>query len=142
MPVTDADVAHVRRAFEEFNVRFEALRRGGLDDYFAEFYAPEGEIFNVDGFPLPARYSGIEGYRRWFDETYGPYAAVRWTVRDAHAVGERVVALVTARGRPLDDPTELEVNVALTYEMERGRIRRVRNYVHDEDALAAAELGE
>jgi ketosteroid isomerase-like protein len=133
MPLDEADVALVRRAFEEFNVSAE-----GLADYFGRYFASDGVVEFVDGFPLPGRYVGVDGYRRWFEESYGPYDDIRRHLHSIAAVGDRVVALLTITGRPRDGDVELEVQLGNTYELEDGRIRHLRVYVGHERALEAA----
>jgi ketosteroid isomerase-like protein len=130
--VTDG-VAFVRRAFEEFD-----LREGSLEDYFARYYAPDGEIEFVDGFPIRGVYTGIDGYRRWFEDSYGPYEDVRRRLDSIRAVGDVVVALLTISGREKGDDVELEVQLGNTYELEDGRIKRLSVYVGHQRALDAA----
>ena len=137
MPPTDEDVALVRRAFEAFEPTPETL-----DDYFGRFFAPDGVIEFVDGFPLSGRYEGIEGYRRWFEDSYAPYEDVKRTLDSITVEGERVVALLTVTGRPRDDDVELEVQMGNTYELENGRIRYLRVYVGHERALESARAGQ
>ncbi|MEA2124991.1 MAG: hypothetical protein QOI80_1773 [Solirubrobacteraceae bacterium] len=138
MPVTDDDVAHVRRAFEAFNARFESLRGDALEGYHAEFYTPDSVVHNASAFPFAATYEGYEGYRRSWDDTYGPYEGVVWTVDSAEAVGERVVAVARSGGRPIGDPTWLEIKLALTYAMRGGRIARVDVFLTPEAAYEHA----
>jgi ketosteroid isomerase-like protein len=137
MPVTDDDVALVRRAFEEFNVAPD-----GLDDYFRRHFHPDGVVEFMDGFPVSGRYVGIEGYRQWFEESYGPYENVRRRLDSITAEGERVVALLTISGRSKEDATELEVHLGNSYELEDGRIRHLRVYVGHERTLEAARNGD
>jgi ketosteroid isomerase-like protein len=140
VPVSPADVAHVRAAFEEFDLG--SLRAGGLDAYFARFYTDDAVLEHAEGFPLPATgYAGRDGYRAWFDETYGPYAAVRWVAERVEAVGDRVVVLAWAQGRMADDPTELEVRLANVYTLRDGRIAAVHVYLSPEKAYADARAG-
>ena len=104
MPVTRADADHVQRAFDVFNERFEALRGDALGTYHAEFFVSDSIIHNADGFPMPATYEGFPGYRRWFDDSYGPYRDVQWAVDSLEIVGDRVIAVGAQRraraGRP------------------------------------------
>lgn len=141
MPVSESDLAHVRRAFVEFNERYDRLRGGGLADYHAEFYAPDSVIEHVDSFPTPGRYEGFAGYEEWFGQSYGNYRDVTWRIVDVEAVGERVLALVRVSGKPPDDDTELEIALGITYEMRDGRIGHVRVYVGHERARDAASSG-
>ena len=124
MPVSEQDVAHVRLAFEEFDIT--ALRAGGLRAYVERFYDDDAVIEHAEGFPVPAaRHMGHEGYVEWFEETYGAYSDVRWEPESVVAEGERVLAIALVKGRPHGHPTELEVRVAMVYRMHRGRIAHV-----------------
>jgi ketosteroid isomerase-like protein len=142
VPVSDSDLAHVRRAFVEFNERYDSLRDGGLAAYHAEFYAPDSAIEHVDNFPTPGRYDGFAGYEQWFGQSYGSYRDVTWRVAGVEAVGERVLALVRVSGKPADDDTELEVALGITYELRDGRIAHVRVYVGHDRARDAASSGD
>jgi hypothetical protein len=134
MTVDQDDVALVRRAFEEFHVASE-----DLEEYFHRFFAPDGVVEYVDGFPLPARYEGFEeGYKRWFEESYAHYDGVRRRLDSITAEGNRVVALLTISGRQKGDHVELTVQMGNTYELEHGRIRHLRIYLGHERALEAA----
>jgi ketosteroid isomerase-like protein len=131
--VDDRDVALVRRAFEEFHVSSDEL-----EGYFDRFFVPDGVVEFVDGFPLPGRYVGLDGYRRWFEESYGPYEDVQRRLDSITPEGERVVALLTVTGRQPGDDVELSVQMGNTYELEDGRIRHLRIYVGHDRALEAA----
>jgi ketosteroid isomerase-like protein len=133
MQTDDDTVALVRRAFEDFDVG-----SSDLDDYFRRYYVPNGVVEFVDGFPLTGRYEGIDGYRRWFEESYGPYTDVVRRLDAITAEGDVVVALLTLTGRSREDDVELEVRLGNTYELEDGRIRHLRIYVGHERALEAA----
>jgi ketosteroid isomerase-like protein len=141
VPVSASDLEHIRRAFTEFNERYESLRAGGLEEFHAEFYAPDAVIEHVDGFPAPGRFEGYEGYSAWFDESYGSYRDVTWQVVGVHVVADRVVALVRVSGKAPDDDVELELDLGITYEMRDGKIGYVRVYVGHERALGAASSG-
>jgi ketosteroid isomerase-like protein len=141
MAVSDADVEHVRRAFEEFDI--EALRGGGLKAYFERFYDDAAVVEHAEGFPVPAaRHMGSDGYAAWFEETYGPYAAVRWEVESIGAEGERVLAIARVRGHATGDPTELEVRLAMVYRMHAGRIAHVLVFLTPDLAVQAAKAAD
>jgi ketosteroid isomerase-like protein len=139
MPVTEADVGHVRRAFEVFNERFAALAGDALEPYHAEFFVPDSVVHNADGFPTQGTYSGFAGYRRWFDDTYGPYEDVSWALESVAAHGERVVAIGLSGGRVPGDPTWLEIRLGCTYALRDGRIARIDVFLTPEGATAHAE---
>jgi ketosteroid isomerase-like protein len=140
VPVSERDVAHVRRAFEAFDL--QALRDGALPAYFEEFYDDEAVVEPAEGFPVSAeRRVGAAGYQQWFDDAYGPYEDVRWSVDDVRAVGHCVVVLARVAGRPKGDQTELEVRLALVYRLRAGRIAHVRVFLTPDRAFEAAEGG-
>jgi hypothetical protein len=141
VPVSDSDLAHVRRAFVEFNERYDALRDGGVDSYHAEFYAPGWVIEHVDNFPSPGRYEGIDGYREWFGNSYGEYRDVTWQILGIEPVADRVLALVRVSGTAPDDDVRLEIALGITYEMRDGKIGHVRVYLGHERARDAASSG-
>jgi ketosteroid isomerase-like protein len=135
----DRDVEHVTRMLRDTGRRFEGS--GELESYFAEFFCPDAVMEHVDDFPLPGSYEGLEGYRRWFDDAYGPYEDVAFRVESVAAEGDRVLALMTITGRERGDKVELTVQMGNTYEMRDGRIARVRVYVGHERAIEAARSG-
>jgi SnoaL-like domain len=132
----DPDVAFVLEAFQSFDVQ-----AGTLDEYYERFWQPDGVIEFVDGFPITGSYSGIEGYKRWFDDSYGPYEDIERRLDSITKEGERVVTLLTVTGRPEGEDLELEVQLGNTYELADGRIKRLNVYVGHDRALAAARDG-
>jgi ketosteroid isomerase-like protein len=133
----DPDVAFVLEAFQAFE-----LQEGTLEDYFARFYAPDGVIEFVDGFPVKGRYEGIEGYRRWFADSYAPYDDVQRQLVSITKEGELVVAVLLITGRPKGEDVNLELQLGNTYELEDGRIKHLRVYVGHRRAIDAARGGD
>jgi ketosteroid isomerase-like protein len=132
MAATDADLQVVLRAFEEFEVGQTDIR-----EYYGRFWHPEAVIESVDGFPVPGRYEGFEGYQRWFEDSYAPYEDVRRRLDSIKLEGDCVLALMTISGRPKGDDMELEVQTGSAYEVDDGRIKRLCVYVgHDRAVLA------
>jgi hypothetical protein len=132
----DPDVAFVLQAFQAFEVQ-----EGTLEEYFERFWAPDGVIEFVDGFPISGRYEGLEGYRRWFADSYAPYEGVQRRLDSLTKEGNCVVVLLTITGRPKDEDIDLEVQLGNTYELEGGLIKYLRIYVGHERALEAARNG-
>jgi ketosteroid isomerase-like protein len=132
----DPDVAFVLEAFRAFEVR-----EGTLEDYFARFYAPDGVLEFVDGFPLPGSYEGIDGFKEWYADSYGPYDDVRRELVSIAKEGDRVVVLLTISGRPKGEDLDLELQVGNTYELADGRIKHLRVYVGHRRAVEAARDG-
>jgi SnoaL-like domain len=137
MPEEDPDIAFVLEAFQAFEVQ-----EGTLEEYHARFWVPDGVVEFVDGFPITGSYQGLEGYRRWFADSYAPYDGVQRRLDSISKEGDRVVALLTITGRPKDEDVELEVQLGNTYELERGRIKRLNIYVGHDRAVAAARNGD
>jgi ketosteroid isomerase-like protein len=133
MPVTDADVALIRRAFDEFHVTREEI-----DAYFPRYFAPDAVVEFADGFPIEGRYTGIEGYKRFFEDSYGPYEDVQRRLDSITVEGDLVVSLLTITGHERDNNVELSLQMGNTYEMHDGRIRHLRIYLGHERALEAA----
>jgi ketosteroid isomerase-like protein len=141
VPVSQDDIDFIKRAFVDFGESFESIRSGGVDAYFERLYVPDAVVENVDGFPVPGRYEGLEGYRQFFEDTYGPYDGVSYEVVSIKPVEDRVVVLVRASGRPQEHPVDLEVALGITYEMRGGKIAHVRVYLGHERAVDAARSG-
>jgi hypothetical protein len=136
MPATDADLNLVREAFGAF-----AVSADGIEDYFSRYFTPDGVVEFCDGFPLTGRYEGIEGYRRFYDDSYAPYEDVERRLDRVLIEAGTVVALLTITGHERGDDTELEIQMGNTYEIQNGRIRHLRVYVGHERALEAAREG-
>jgi ketosteroid isomerase-like protein len=132
----DPDVEFVRQAFQAFEVQ-----EGTLEEYYERFWQPDGVIEFVDGFPIRGSYQGVEGYKRWFADSYGPYEDVQRRLDSLTKEGERVVVLLTVTGRPEGQDLELEVQLGNTYELEGGRIKHLRVYVGHDRAVEAARAG-
>jgi ketosteroid isomerase-like protein len=137
-----AGVSHIAGAYMDFNARYADLADPDvMRAYHERWYDPESRIDNVDGWPVPASYEGLEGYRRWYAENYATYDDVRFDVETVQPVADRVVALARVSGRPKGEEERLEIQVGVTYELRGGRIWRVRLYLGHERALQAAAEG-
>ena len=132
----DPDVEFVREAFQAFEVQ-----EGTLAEYYERFWQPDGVIEFVDGFPIRGTYQGVEGYKRWFADSYGPYEGVQRRLDSLTREGDRVVVLLTVTGRPEGQDLDLELQLGNTYELEDGRIKHLRVYVGHDRAVEAARAG-
>jgi len=90
MPVTDADLEHVRNTYLELNRLYDSVREGDLEDYYRRFYAPDAVVEHMDDFPLAGRFEGYEGYRDGFIESFGTYRDVNFEIVSIEPVGDRV----------------------------------------------------
>lgn len=136
MPVQESDLELVRTAFDAFAVSLD-----GIEEYYERFFAPDAVLEFVDGFPLSGSYQGLDGYRRFFDDSYGPYEDVRRRLDSISVENDTIVTLQTITGRERGDDVELQVEIGNTYEVEDGRIKYLRVYVGHERTLEAARAG-
>jgi ketosteroid isomerase-like protein len=130
------DVAFVLEAFHAFDVR-----EGSLEEYFERWYAPDGVLEFVDGFPIPGRYQGAAGFKAWFADSYGPYDDVERELVSISKEGDCVVLLLLVKGRPRGEDLDLEIQLGNTYEVVNGRIKYLRVYVGHQRAVEAARNG-
>ena len=132
----------VRRVIEEFQAGVE---RGDPSAFFdLETVADDYEWIFEPGAVIAERtvWSGREGFeefmRDWIEDFEG------WSIRVEliDAGDDRVVGLThqSATGRGSGLP--VEADVGQVYELENGRMLRVRNYLSHAEALEAAGLRE
>ena len=138
MPVTAEDVELIRAFYATFPERMQAGRAGVFGPHYERFYTDDHVMEMPDAFPSPGAFRGLDGYRQWFDEAYGPWQDVVWELEDLQPVGDTVVTRALIRGRPAGDTVQLEVRVGIVYELRGGRICRTRSYLSHERALEAA----
>jgi ketosteroid isomerase-like protein len=135
--MSQENVEVVRRVVDAFN-RQDWVAWASNWHQDAEWYDPP-EV------PGSGVHRGLESIRRYFDELLDLAAYGRWNVEvDAvESLGPRCV-LIRARmvvvGRGSGMPTENALFQVV--DLEDGRLRRVRNFLTDRDALDAAGLRE
>jgi ketosteroid isomerase-like protein len=134
----DADVELLTRAFMTLSKQFDAVRAGDLS-LLNEFWSPELRIENADGWPVPGTYDGYDGFRRWFDETFGEYTGYVPMRGEFTRVGDRIVACVHSRWSTPEGETVVP-QVALLFQVREGRIARMDVFVDEDRARAAASL--
>jgi ketosteroid isomerase-like protein len=133
--VTDAEIELLERAFVTLSKQFEAVRQGDIS-LMTEFWDPELEIRNVDGWPVPGSYAGYDGFRQWFDETFGEYSGYVPVRAEYTRVGDRIVARVHSRWSG-PGGEEVVPQVALRFEVRDGRIARMDVFIDERRALNA-----
>ena len=126
--------------YELLNTRFDALKGGDMDDFLA-FFDPEVVIETVDA-PDPETYHGHDGVRRWFNDTYVPWAAVHVEAEDIKEAGQWTVALLHVSLRGEASGVELELPVAAFHQFRGGKIVRDRIYLDRDEGLEAFDLSE
>jgi ketosteroid isomerase-like protein len=136
--MSQENVEKLREIYELMNTRFAALKAGDIDDLLAYFH-PEAVIEAVDG-PDPETYHGRDGVRRWFNETYGPWAAIHIEAEDIKESGQWTIAVVRTSLRAEASGVELELTAAFFHQFRDGRIVRDRIYLDRDEGLAAFAL--
>jgi ketosteroid isomerase-like protein len=131
----------VRGVFERFQA---GLDRGDVGAAFdSGALADDAEWIPPAEIPEPTSYRGRDGFvefmRVWTEDFE------RWSVRLEQLIDagdDRVVALLHqwATGKGSGVPVELQY--ALVYELEDGRVIRMRNYLSLQEALEAVGLRE
>src|SRR5215210_471937 len=106
-------------AYELLNTRFAALKGGDIDDLLA-FFDPEVAIEMVDA-PDPETYHGHDGVRRWFNDAFGPWAAVHVQAEDIKESGPWTVALLHTSLCGEASGVELELRTAAFHQFRDGR---------------------
>jgi ketosteroid isomerase-like protein len=139
--MSQENVEVVRRLFEVFR---KGMERGDLGAWFdSEDLADDFEWITPPGVPGLGTYRGREGFlefmRIWTEDFED------WSVeleRLIDAGDDRVVGLFHQRGIGKGSGVPVELHQALVYELERGRVIRMRNYIDPAEALEAAGLRE
>ena len=130
----------LREIYELLNTRFAALKDGEVDDLLA-FFDPEVVIELVDA-PDPGTYHGHDGVRSWFNDVYGPWAAVHVEAEDIKESGQWTVALLHVSLRGEASGVELELPIAAFHQFRGGKIVRDRIYLDRDEGLEAFGLKE
>ena len=134
-----SDLAVIREFYATFPERMAAGNSRVFQPHYDRFYTDDHLMEMPDAFPSPGAFQGLDGYRQWFDEAYGPWQDVSWTLEEIEQVADgRVVTRALIQGRPEGEDVDLEVRVGIVYDLRDGRICRTRSYLSHERALEAA----
>jgi ketosteroid isomerase-like protein len=140
--MSQENVEVVRRVWEEFQA---VMQRGDPGTWFDSEAVADDLEFTLEGVEMGGRsvWHGRGGFvefvRTWTEDFEG------WEVELEQLIDageDRVVGLLSqsARGRASGVPVEM--NLAVVYELDGGRVVRVRNYLDHDEALEAAGLSE
>ena len=139
--MSQENVEVVRRAFEEFLNAMERGDPGALFDL--EVVADDYEWIFFEGLEGRSVWRGREGFvefvRTWtaeFDD---------WSIRLERLIDagdDQVVGLTVQSATGKGSGVPVELTIGQVYELEDGRVVRVRNYLTHAEALEAAGLRE
>jgi uncharacterized protein len=116
---------------------FEALDRGGVEE-FLDFINPEFEMTTpADMTVEPATYRGHDGMRRYFESFYEIMDEVRFEPQEFIDADDRVVvpARLVARGR--DTGIEAVQLLTMVWTLREGKAIGCETYATKEEALEA-----
>jgi ketosteroid isomerase-like protein len=132
------NVEVLREAYELLNTHFAQLKGGDLDPLFA-FFDPDVVIEMADT-PDPETYHGHDGVRSWFNDAFGPWAAIYVEAEEIKESGEWTVALLRTSLRGQASGVELELSTAAFHQFRGGRIVLDRVYLNRDEGLEAFGL--
>jgi len=134
-----ANVEIVRRMWGRLNVEGDS----DLPSVLVEFFDPEIEWHDAPSLPGAAVYRGHEDLRRHIEDYLDAWADSGFQIEEISSVGDRVLARGRYVGVGQQSGMRLEDNVVSgVYDLRRGRILRVRQFVDESEALEAVGLRE
>jgi len=131
--VSEHDAALLKGFYEALNVGdVDAALESCTDE--VEVYVPPEVVATV----APRGHRDVGEYLRgWFDS----WQVYRPDPEDFVAAGDQVVALVNLRARGKGSRFEIEEQIADIFQLDRGKICKLRLYVHRDTALEQAKAG-
>jgi ketosteroid isomerase-like protein len=119
---------------------YQALSRGDLDTWLAGLHE-DAELHELAEMPDTAVYRGHAEIRDWAESGMGLVTDWEWVPEDVlHATDELVVVGVRFRGRGHGSGAPLDQRVFHVIEFRDGKAARIRGYLSQDQALAAAGL--
>lgn len=115
---------------------YEAWTPGG--ELVLDFADPEIEFSQPPGQPGAGTYHGREGVRRALAEWFEPWDEYRIEVDRLTDLGDDVLAETRQYARGKGSGIQVEHRVFQLWTLRDGKIRRVRMYFDEADALEAA----
>jgi ketosteroid isomerase-like protein len=113
---------------------------------FTEFFiansTPDVELFSRFGSLTGEPYRGHAGVREWKAETEQNFDVFEPWLDEIRDLGDKVLALGGIRFRARGSEADMEHRMAWIFEVEKGRVRRLRFYDGHTEALEALGLRE
>ena len=136
--MSQENVERLRQGYELLNTQFAAFKAGDLDALL-DLFDPAVMIEMVDA-PDPETYHGHDGVRRWFNDFFGPWAAIHVEAEDIRESGLWTVALLHTSVRGEASGVELELSTAAFHQFRGGRIVLDHVYLDRDEGLEAFAL--
>jgi hypothetical protein len=129
----------LQEAYEVLTRDFDLIKAGEYER-MTRFFTTDCEIHPIEGWPI-AVYSGHEGYKRFFADTFGEFERVRVEVNQyIPGEGDLIVALTVSSGWSIPLETELSLAATIIHEMQGPLIHRQRNYADRKRGLEIAGI--
>ena len=136
MTVREANLEVLRRWNDTY-------QREGADaalEIVPEVFAEEAEFSPLLAREVEGRaYHGHEGIRSFFRELNETLRGVQYETSEYHPVTDEVIVLITRMTGNPRGTTPISQDLALVYEFQDGRVRRLTAYGSLDDALEAAQ---
>ncbi|MFJ7271790.1 nuclear transport factor 2 family protein [Streptomyces sp. NPDC099050] len=107
-------------------------------DLLASFFAPDVVLHQADALPYGGTWRGHEGMEEFFLAMSRVWEAFDMVEQEFLATGETAVVLTQVCARARATGRELTFPILQTIRVEDGRIREVRPFYWDTEAIAAA----
>jgi ketosteroid isomerase-like protein len=120
---------------------YDALNSGDIAGWIATFH-PDAELHELASVPDTAVYKGHDELQKWVESIFDVAEDFGFEVEQFIDAGEFTVARVRASGRGRIGGVPVETHVFHVFEIDGGKIRRVRGYLDEAEALEAAGLRE
>jgi uncharacterized protein len=132
--MSQENVEIARRAYEAFNA-------GDVSGWL-QMHTSDVELHDLANLPDPAVHRGHDEMRKWVDAVMEVTEYLRYEPQRFIDAGEFVLvpARISAKGHQGRVPTEM--NIFHVFEFRDGKIRRLRNYLSEDEALEAVGLRE
>ncbi len=124
----------VRSAYERFNA--------GERDPLPDLWHHDAKWIPDRRDPEPAPYLGLDAISGVFRSWVEAYPDLRVDPLEMRATGERVFAWVRFSGHGAGSRVAIDMERAIVYTVERGKVRLVEEYFDRAEALEAAGLRE
>ena len=138
--MSQENVEVVRRMWEASNL---LAIDADLHAWLSEFFDPEIEWHDAPSLPGAAVYRGHDALRRHIEDYLDAWADSSVEIQEVRSVGDRVLTRGRYVGVGRQSGISLEDNVVMgVYDLRRGRVLRVRQFVGEAEALEAVGLSE
>ncbi len=119
---------------------YDALSCGDVEGWIAGYH-PDAELHDLADVPDSAIYRGHSGLRKWIENAQELIdGQFRFVVEDVVDAGDLVLVRARAHARGRVGGVPIDMRVFHVFDVEDGRIRRVRGYAGEAEALEAVGL--